>query len=388
MALRILFDYHGMDNFQVGGVVLYTHELIRHLPVSCQAVLGCRMSVNEEIQRYPGITKPPRWLCEGGCLPKKILKSLRWRYIRYWNKRFLRKVLSEGESFDLLHITWDLEPWCFPYLVGNPFVFTVHDLIPEISAKNDSAFVRRRRWLAEHAVRLIAVSEHTKQDCVRVWGVPEAKIDVVYHAPSVLTGEYSCRFKTPYLPYILFVGNRGGYKNFAWFAEAVAPLLHQRPSLRLICTGCPFNREERALLKHLGLESRANARFVETIELPSLYRAAAIFVHPSLYEGFGIPILDAFQAGCPVLLSRCSCFPEIGGDAALYFEAGNSESLRTQIASCLDNATLRESLVAKGRERSKQFSWEKAALETSHIYEKALSEYQKTTELHHETEQN
>lgn len=373
MTLKILFDYHGVDIQSFGGVSLYAHELIRHLPVSCQAVLGCRMSVNEDFQRYPGVRKPPRWLLEGGCLPERVRKSFRWRYVRFWNRRFLREMLSGGKTFDLLHVTWDLQSWCFPYLAGKPFVFTIHDLIPEINAFSDTAFAQRRRWLAEHAVRMIAVSEHTKRDCVKVWGVPDAKIDVVYHAPSVSAGEFSHQSKVDRAPYVLFVGNRGGYKNFTWFVEAMAPLLRQRPSLRLVCTGYPFDREESALLKRLGIEDRASARFVEAVELPSLYGAAAAFVYPSLYEGFGMPILDAFQAGCPVLLSRCSCFPEIGGEAVLYFEPGDAESLRTQIACCLDNAPFREALIAKGRERVKEFSWGKAALETSRVYEKALS---------------
>ena len=102
--------------------------------------------------------------------------------------------------------------------------------------------------------------------------------------------------------------------------------------------------------------------------MPSLFHNAVAFVYPSIYEGFGIPILDAFSAGCPVILSNCSCFPEVGGDAALYFDDGDAETLRTHITSLVQDKSLRKTLIEKGFKRAELFTWEKCAERTADVY--------------------
>ena len=372
--MKVLFNYNGVDILRFGGVSLYAYELIRNFPLAVQAVLGLAVSMNVNFQQWPGVQAPPAVLDRDGILPKRLRHALCWRYGRFWNRRRLREELGRRGCCDLLHIVWDLEEEFFRFLNDRPFVFTVHDLIPEVLGIGDGPFTQRRKWLAEHAARLIAVSEHTKRDCVRVWDVPQEKIDVVYHAPSVSQGmdgltKEGVRDDT----YLLYVGNRSGYKNFTWFVEALAPLLSQRPSLKLVCTGLPFCHDEVMLLSKLGILAKTSVQFICPDQFSVLYGCASVFVYPSLYEGFGMPILDAFQSGCPVLLSRSSCFPEIGGDAALYFDPDDAESLRDQIARCLDDADLRNDLIVKGRARVKKFSWMKAAQETCEVYRKVFA---------------
>jgi glycosyltransferase involved in cell wall biosynthesis len=369
--VKILFNYDGLDIRRFGGVSLYAYELICHFTPEFQAVLGLAVSSNVSFQQYPGVREPPSFFTRNGLLPERLRHALCWRYGRFQNQRFLREKMGRGERCDLLHVVWDLEEQFFHFLEDLPFVFTAHDLIPEIFGSGGGAFIQRRKWLAEHAARIIAVSEHTKRDCMRFWGVPDEKVDVVYHAPSAVQ-----KMKGSWgggEAYVLYVGNRGGYKNFAWFAEALAPLLLQRPHLKLVCTGSPFNRDEVTLLVKLGIRDKTSVRFIHPDHFSALYGGASVFVYPSLYEGFGMPILDAFQSGCPVLLSRCSCFPEIGSDAALYFDPGDAESLRGQVARCLDDTSHRDDLIQKGRARAKQFSWTKAARETCEVYRKVLA---------------
>ena len=102
--------------------------------------------------------------------------------------------------------------------------------------------------------------------------------------------------------------------------------------------------------------------------MSALYRDAVCFVYPSIYEGFGLPILEAFAAGCPVVLARASCFPEVAGDAALYFDPGDGEGLRSCVRSLRDDDRLRRGMVDKGWMRAEKFSWDKCAEQTAGIY--------------------
>ena len=192
---------------------------------------------------------------------------------------------------------------------------------------------------------------------MRLYGVDEKKVTVVYHGVEKV--EKVERVEKG--AYLLYVGRRGGYKNWDWMVEAVAPLL--KDGMKLVCTGLPFSGEERRLLKRLGIADCVEQRTVSAADFPALYASAAAFVYPSRYEGFGLPILDAWAAGCPVVLSRASCFPEIGGDAAEYFELDDAKSLRAAIGRAKEKKT-----VEKGRQRLKGFSWEKCAAETAAVY--------------------
>jgi glycosyltransferase involved in cell wall biosynthesis len=227
-----------------------------------------------------------------------------------------------------------------------------------------------RKKLVFKAARIIAVSENTKNDCIKIWKVPSEKIDVIYHAPSVMDLGRSSMVETG--DYILYVGGRGGYKNFRWFINAVTPILKARPSLKVFCTGQPFSKEELKWLTELNIETQVYAKFVDSRDMFNLYHNAKAFVYPSRYEGFGIPILDAFKAGCPVILSNSSCFKEVGGDAALYFELDDPGSLQKTITDVLDRPLARERMVVCGLERVKEFSWMQASLATARVYDSAF----------------
>ena len=128
-----------------------------------------------------------------------------------------------------------------------------------------------------------------------------------------------------------------------------------------------------ALFATLGIEGQVAQGFVPDDEIPSVFAHALVFVYPSRYEGFGIPILDAFAAGCPVILANASCFPEVAGDAALYVDLDDPASLRDQLSLLLHDASLRDRLAAQSRSRLEGFSWSRCAEETANIYRKGLS---------------
>ena len=385
--MKVLFDNLGFEDQAFGGVTRYFTEIIRHFPAEIETLLPVIETANVYLQAAPFRIPAARWSFQqyfprthfrGKHLSFKILSRLISPFVEgceIKNRRRFLELLAKDE-FDVLHLTRAHmygRDW-MPAVGKKPIVVTIHDLIPD-KIQGLKRFQRERRRILPFVTRFIAVSENTKSDLVDEYGVDPDLIDVVYHGPSEILPTTSANL--PALPphYILFVGGRGGYKNFGFFAKSIAPWLRNRPSMKLVCTGAPFTPSERKMLADAGVLGLCEARFFPNEELPSLYEHAFAFVFPSVYEGFGIPILDAFRAGCPVLLNRASCFPEIGGDAALYFADGNEESLVRQLDRLESEPELRKELREKALQRVKAFSWAKAAKETARSYRKALDSF-------------
>ena len=171
----------------------------------------------------------------------------------------------------------------------------------------------------------------------------------------------------------MFVGNRNGYKNFVFFIQSISPLLLNENDLNVVCIGGgQFSEQEKSLFKSLGIFDQLKFVSFSEERLQWLYENALSFVFPSLYEGFGMPILEAFSNNCPVAVSNCSCFPEIAGDAALYFEPDNRDSILEVVSSLVYDSSIREFIKVNGTKRVEQFSWKKAAVETVNVYKEVL----------------
>ena len=143
--------------------------------------------------------------------------------------------------------------------------------------------------------------------------------------------------------------------------------------LYVVCTGDHFTAEENSYFEALDIKDQLKIIFVDDAELLGLYKSAQMFIYPSYYEGFGIPILEAFQAECPVVLSNGSCFPEVAGDVGVYFDFKSPQQLRTAVLSLLNDKEYRQKMIRKGKQRLHHFSWEKSALQTVEIYKKVLN---------------
>ncbi len=171
------------------------------------------------------------------------------------------------------------------------------------------------------------------------------------------------------------MGNRKGYKNFASLLKAIS-LSPQLMSTFDIAAfgGGEFTNSEHALIRSLGFDARQvyQAGFGDAA-LGLLYDKAAALVYPSLYEGFGLPPLEAMAHNCPVIVSRAASMPEVVGDAGEYFDPSSPESIATAIVNVVFSTEKTSSLIRKGQERSKKFSWEDCASKTLAIYEKLLS---------------
>jgi glycosyltransferase involved in cell wall biosynthesis len=297
-------------------------------------------------------------------LPRKLKKK---------SERYAIDLLRE-QKFDLFIPTY-YDPYFLPYLSGKPFVLTVHDMIHELYPSlfpDDVQTAINKKKLIKEATKIIAVSENTRKDILRIYpSVPAEKIEVVYLAHHFVnkSSQASC------LPdhYILFVGNRGIYKNFNFFITAIAPLFQKYPELHVVCAGGnPFDEAELSLISKLEVSKRVIQQSFKDEELKSYYENARCFVFPSAYEGFGIPVLEAMSAGCPIILTHNSSFPEVAGEAGIYFELNNGANLLEKVDLAWSNEELRLKHRKKGIEQALKFRWSKTARETLHVYQQAL----------------
>jgi len=279
--------------------------------------------------------------------------------------------LFRSYSPDVLHETYYQEPDRSGLKCAR--VITVFDMINErLGEESADRENLRRAKLASiaRADSVICISEYTRQDLIELFGVPEGKTRVV-HLGFTLTAATEAAL-APGLdrPFILYVGKRDGYKNFESLLAAFAASASLRAQFALVAFGGGrFSDAENRHIVELGL----NAGDVIQIggqddTLGALYRAARCFVYPSLYEGFGIPPLEAMSFGCPVVSSNTSSIPEVVGEAAITVDPGNIEAMRDAIERATQDEEARRGLIAKGNERIRHFSWSRCAEETMKIY--------------------
>lgn len=249
-------------------------------------------------------------------------------------------------------------------------VFTVHDLIHEKFGENNhyKDLAKKKKENVEKADAIIVVSENTKKDLLEIYPhINPEKIHVNYLAQSI-TDYGSTKTKLPN-KYVLFVGARSFYKGFDTMLQAFAEIRIQNPSIKLLCTGNDsFNTQEQQKISELDLTNHVIHKSLSISELRYAYENAEMFVFPSNYEGFGIPILEAFACKTPVIISNSSCLPEIAGQGALVFEKNNSEDLAVKMNLLLSNSNLKNDMIQKGIAREKEFSWDKHYKNTIDIY--------------------
>lgn len=385
--MRILFDSQAFDMQTHGGVSRCFVELMRHLPDDVKAELSVIESRNEYLKQlgYPLPGEIYENFIHRGEFPGKgRLFDIWYNKVKHYhygwdeNHQYSIEKLKQGK-FDVFHPTF-FSDYFLPYLNGKPFVLTIHDMIPELYPqyfKADNMQIVMKKKLAPLASAIIVVSEQTKKDVIRILNVPDEKVHVIYHgAMEDVALDTIPEFSPFAFPYILYVGDRFGYKNFISFAKASAEVLKQNLGLKVVCTGKAFNDAELNLFAELGLSERFVHYFVpDNISFQSLYHHAKVFVYPSEYEGFGIPILEAYQADCPVLLNHASCFPEVAGEAAIFFNGfGENSNYSDRLRHALSlSAEDRTQLITMQRDRLKLYTWKKSAEQHADIYRIAAS---------------
>lgn len=257
-------------------------------------------------------------------------------------------------------------------------VLTICDMIHEKFASSFPRADKTARYKAqatERADHVICISESTRRDAIEILGLHPDKTSVIYlgfdlmHVDGDRVGNLVSSTNNPFL---LYVGKRGGYKNFLGLLEAYATSPQLRTKYRLVCFGGgALNLDEQKAIHKLGLDSSQVMQLGGSDQLlASHYECASAFVYPSLYEGFGMPPLEAMSYGCPVVCSKTSSIPEVVGDAGEYFDPADIESMRAAIERVVTSDSYRKLLIAKGHDRLKCFSWDRCAAETLDIYRK------------------
>ncbi len=259
-----------------------------------------------------------------------------------------------------------------------PIVVTVLDMIHELFGEHFPArdkTAKLKRIAIERADRVICISENTRRDLLDLFGTPEEKIAVVHlgfdHFDSgvpLKTTKPTAAVSTK--PYLLFVGSRARYKNFAGFLRAVASSKALKKDFDLLAFGGgKFTIAEMWLISRLGfLPNQVRQHGGDDAVLGHLYDHAAAFVYPTLYEGFGLPPLEAMAHHCAVVSSNTSSMPEIIGDAGELFDPHSIEDMAAAIERVVYSPARTEALIDLGKRRLHAFSWERCADRTLDIY--------------------
>jgi len=255
-------------------------------------------------------------------------------------------------------------------------VTSVHDMIHELFADQFSPRDMTTHWKKatfDRVDHVISISHSTKRDLIELLGIDEQKITVVHHGVD-LTAFQNKPVKLSVFenPFILYVGSRGGYKNFNTLLEAFATSSMLMSEFDIVTFGGgAFNAGEQQIFKQLGFKD-SQVRQVGGSDdvLAALYHQAVAFVYPSLYEGFGLPLLEAMAAGCPVVSSNTSSMPEVVGDAGAYFDPNDIEEVKGAIEKVVFSDSLQKDFIDLGYKNIEHFSWQKCADETLSVYRK------------------
>ncbi len=267
-----------------------------------------------------------------------------------------------------------------------PTVISIMDVayshFPQLFAKKDLYQLEQwTKYSVKKAKKIITISEASKRDILKLYNLPQDRISVVYPGikfmqdltPHVYPIQELQRKYGINEHYLLFVGTLQPRKNITRLIEAFSNLEETKNhSLQLVIIGKKgwLYEEILAAPKKFAIEKDVKfLDFVPNEDLPLFYKHAKCFVWPCLYEGFGLPILEAMKYDCPVITSNVSSMPEAGGDAALYVTPTDTQDIIKKIKMVLEDGELRKSMIEKGRKQVKKFSWEKAAQETIKILE-------------------
>lgn len=368
--MKVLFDHQCFSMQDYGGISRYHYHLIKEFEKQddIEAKLSLEYSNNFYINN------------DGGFKVKNFFPGTKFYFKRtildFINRGYTVKKLKKN-NFDVFHPTY-YNPYFLQYLGDKPFVITIHDLIhelyPVIINKIDKT-IENRSYLLKCTKLIIADSFNTKKDLINIYGIPENKIDVV-HLASSIDKSLSISSKNYSLPekYFLYVGNRDFYKNFKNLLLAIEPLLRETPDLYLVTAGGGnFSKDEMKYFNSKKLQNKILFKKADDVTLATLYSHAIAFIFPSLYEGFGIPALEAMNCDCPVIMSNSSSLPEVGGDSVLYFDPANIQDIKEKVEQVLFNPEIRDNLIKKGVKQRAKFSFAKTAEQTKNVYYKLLN---------------
>lgn len=374
--LKIKYDFQIFNSQKYGGISKYFYYLFINL---------------KKIGHYPDVIAPFHINEYLNNLNKNNYFSFYFNSENKMIKRTLKLISflfdfihSKFNKYDIVHNTYFASKLNF---FGYQFLFnssnsqnskkiiTFYDmsylLFPDLLHNADS-LVKLQKEQCSSADLIISISKSTKNDLVRHFKIDEGKIRVVHLGidKEIFFKKKNDNFEY-YNNFILFVGTRGGYKNFDTLIKSFINL--KSKNINLVVFGSSyFNIKELNMIKSLNISDRVFYLNGDDELLAKLYNSAKLFVYPSLYEGFGLPILEAMACGCPVLAGKHSSIIEVAGNAAKLIDTNDSKVLTDSIDDILNDEKLSSSMADLGLIRSNQFSWEKCAKDTMSVYNELL----------------
>ncbi|MBC9784850.1 glycosyltransferase family 4 protein [Heliobacterium chlorum] len=367
--MKIGIDARAAIWYRGTGIGTYTYQLCRHLYDVCK---------QEELRFFwPGDEFRNLHITQDD-----VFRQVEQNKDRFWEEIHIPQVIQK-ENIDLYHVPQN--GIGLPYPKECPLVATIHDLIPYIYPETVGKgylkiFLEEMPRILEVVDHVIAPSHCTARDLEQIAGVPRSKITVIYEAAEPIYQPMDREQARLFMkerfsvdkPYILYVGGFSPRKNIRLLIHAfhqVRPYLPEEYCLIIPGKQSKEYNDLESMVAALRLQEHIRfLGFVNVDELPWIYNGASVFVYPSLYEGFGLPPIEAMACGTPTLVSNVSSLPEVAGDGALLFSPIRTEQLSELIYAVLTDPELAAELGRKGLQRARCFSWRRAALTTRDVF--------------------
>jgi glycosyltransferase involved in cell wall biosynthesis len=373
--MRIGIDAR-MFRSSTGGIGVYSQNLLRNLAKVDKKNKYFIFLGEEDLEEYD--------------IKADNFKPIKVNIPHYWfREQLIFPRILEKYNLDLVHFLNFNHPILYP----DKFVVSIHDLtmVKAPSGKNQLSIFKRPfyKWVLKDAVKssqlINTISQQSREDIINYFGVDKDKVKVTHlsidkkryqpvKTEKVVNSldKYGIR-----KPYLLFVSQLRPHKGIDYLLEAFKLLKkeYRQKELKLILVGKDFGKFPKLSQKIRRAEERGDViapGFVENEDMAALYSGASVFVFPSLYEGFGLPPLEAMSCGTPVAASNRSCIPEVLGKAPLYFDPKDSAQMASIINTLLINQKLADKLVGRGFKQVDKYSWQKTAQKTLEIYKKAI----------------
>lgn len=360
--VEVIYDYQIFSRQKYGGVSRYFCELAKN--ISADRNFNIKILAGAYINEY--LSTVPADLLVGVKVPKvpKMGKMIEQANIAF------SKLWLQNNPVKIVHETFFCSQ-TFALTDRAARVLTVYDMIDEKFYPNNN--INKIKEIAiRRADHIICISESTKNDLLSLIPIDPSKVSVIYLGYSSGHDLQNKQFFRRPIddPYILYVGDRYGYKNFSGLLQAYANSKRIKNNFKLVCFGnLPLSSGERNSAHQLGIAETNLLHFSgnDTV-LKQFYRGASAFVYPSLYEGFGIPPLEAMSSSCPVVCSNTSSIPEVVGNAAELFDPAEIDSMIEALEKVLFSSDYANNLIQLGLQRIQNFSWQTCAEQTSSIY--------------------
>jgi len=367
--MRIAFDHQEFCLRAYGGIGRYFVRLAEQLIALQQEVaIFAALYQNRSLGELPAGVVHGYALCyppKSGPVLQQMSRIISNRAIKRWRPQVVHETYYSRDGF--------APKTC-------RLVVTVHDMIHELyrdlMPTHDKNISQFKRMTVDRADHVICVSENTRRDLINLFGTNDRKVSVVQHGYDRLpcNCQRDGQVVSATRPYLFYVGARDGYKNFAGFLRAVASSQSLKGDFDIVAFGGGrFTLSERRLFGELGFrQDQVRQLTGDDKLLGNFYQGAAAFVYPSLYEGFGLPPLEAMAHQCAVISSNTSSMPEVIGDAGEFFDPISNDSIAEAIARVVYSSSRTRDLVARGHKRLDLFSWNRCADQTLNVYRNIL----------------